>query len=83
MYLFFRFFESVEQLKKSKGAHRVISYISFYFIFFLITHEFQDRKREFRWRGNDKFVRRCQGGKDGKKESKSRLTCFFFKGQPS
>lgn len=83
MYLFFRFFESVEQLKKSKGAHRVISYISFYFIFFLIIHEFQDRKREFRWRGNDKFVRRCQGGKDGKKESKSRLTCFFFKGQPS
>lgn len=48
MYLFFRFFESVELLKKSKGAHRVISYISFYFIFFLITHEFQDRKRKFR-----------------------------------
>lgn len=26
----------------------------------------------------DKFVRRCQGGKDGRKESKSRLTLFFF-----
>lgn len=56
----------------------MLSVILYHFILFLIIHEFQDRKREFRLRRNDKFVRRCQGGEDGKKESKSRLTCFFF-----
>lgn len=56
----------------------MLSVILYHFILFLIIHEFQDRKREFRLRRNDKFVGRCQGGEDGKKESKSRLTCFFF-----